>query len=88
MNETSLVDFREEQQVYEQMKPELLKLCEGKFALFKAAQFVGVFDTPEAAYNVGIERFGNVPFLIQPVELEEPVVRFPALDLGLLHAHP
>ena len=32
--------------------------------------------------------FGNNPFLIKQVLETEPSVRFPALSLGLLRAHP
>ena len=78
--------FAAELQAYERMKDELLRLCEGKHALFKGSEYIGVFDTPEAAYNTGIERFGNVPFLIKPVCRREPVEWFPALELGVLHA--
>lgn len=88
MSETSAELFAEELQAFDQRKEDLLRLCEGKFALFKGASFVGIFHSELAAYRVGLERFGNVPFLIQPVEREPRVVRFPALDLGLLHAHP
>lgn len=88
MNESSSNLFAEELEAFARRKEELLKVCEGKFALFKGTGFFGTFDTVEAAYNAGVERFGNVPFLIQPVKRETRAERFPALELGLLHAHP
>ncbi len=80
--------FSEELRAYESKKPELLKLCEGKFAVFKGAEFLGVFDTPSAAYSAGLQRFGNDAFLIKPVLREERVEQIPALHLGLIHAGP
>jgi hypothetical protein len=80
--------FVEEVEAFAQRRDELLRLCEGKFALFKGKEFFGTFDTDAAAYNAGIEQFGNTRFLIQPVRRVPSVARFPALELGLLHAHP
>jgi epoxyqueuosine reductase QueG len=88
MNEPISELFAEELEAFSQRKEELLRLCEGKFALFKGTTFVGTFDTEVAAYRAGLGRFGNVPFLIQPVERETRAEWFPALDLGVLHAHP
>ena len=79
--------FTEELAAYAQRKENLLRSCEGKFALFKGAEFCGTFDTEVAAYDVGIEHFGNVPFLIQHVEQKPKVVSFPALEFGVLHVH-
>ena len=78
--------FSEELRAYQSKKEELLALCEGKFAVFKCSEFLGVFDTPGAAYSAGIERFGNDAFLIKPVLREERVEQIPALHLGLIHA--
>ena len=78
--------FSEELKAYERKKAELLSVCEGKFAVFKGSEFVGVYDNPGAAYSAGIERFGNDSFLIKPVLREERVEQIPALYLGLIHA--
>ena len=78
--------FKEELTAFEKQKQDLLKLCEGKFAVFKASEFLGVFDTPQAAYEAGLNRWGNVQFLIKPVIKEEQPQQIPALYLGLLHA--
>ena len=86
MSEVIESRFAEELKAYERKKAELLALCEGKFAVFKGTEFVGVFDTPGAAYSAGIQRCGNDSFLIKPVLKEEPVERIPALHLGLIHA--
>ena len=78
--------FTEELTAFEQRKQELLNLCEGKFAVFKGSEFLGVFDTPQAAYDAGLNKWGNVAFLIKPVVKEEKPQQIPALYLGLLHA--
>ncbi len=65
---------------------ELLQHYEGKFVLIKDSQFVGAFDTPQDAYEEGIKRFGNAPFLIKQVLKEELIAQIPALNLGILHA--
>ena len=81
-------DFSKEEAVYETKKSELLSLCEGKFALFKGEEFVGTFDTTNAAYAEGVRRFGNVPFLIKRVREIDAIAHFPSLTLGLMHARP
>lgn len=75
-----------ERQYFAEMKPELLKHSEGKFALIKGRELVGTFDTQEAAYEAGIHKFGNVPMLIEPILSNEIVAHFPALQLGLINA--
>lgn len=59
----------------------------GKFALIKGTELIGTFDTAENAYVAGVERFGNVPFLIKQVLERELEGHIPALTLGLLRAH-
>ena len=86
MNDTIEKQFNEELEAYERSKENLLSLCEGKFAVFKGSQFIGVYDNAAAAYNAGVERFGNVPFLIKPVLRQERIEYLPALHLGLIHA--
>ena len=88
MSEPIIEVFAEELEAFAQRREELLRLCEGKFALFKGKEFFGTFDTDAAAYDAGIERFGNTRFLVQPGRRLPSVAQFPALDLGLLHAHP
>jgi hypothetical protein len=80
-------DFSPEMAAFDKMKSELLKTCEGKFAVFKNDIFLGVFDTWLAAYRAGINAWGNVPFLIKPVLKQEHTESMPALVLGLIHAN-
>lgn len=83
MPENSLA---EELGYYREQKAELLKSHEGKFALIKGRNLLGVFDSQDAAYAAGLQRLGNVPMLILRIQREEPRVSNPALHLGLVHA--
>lgn len=58
----------------------------GRFVLIKGEEIVGFYPSPSDAYNVGIQRFGNVPMLIKKVSKDEPTASVPALTLGLIHA--
>jgi hypothetical protein len=64
-----------------------LKSYSGKFALVVGDKLEGVFDTPQNAYQVGIERFGNIPMLIKQIRADlDDAAFFPALTLGLIDA--
>jgi hypothetical protein len=76
----------EEQAYFEKIRKSLLAESEDKFVLIKGQQKLGVFDTGEAAYEFGLAKLGNVPMLIAQVQKEDVVARFPALQLGLIHA--
>ncbi|MGD0089132.1 MAG: hypothetical protein ABSE73_04370 [Planctomycetota bacterium] len=78
--------FADEKKAFEEKKAELLKLCEGKFAAFKGAELIGIYDTAEAAYEAALAKFGNTPFFIKQVLREEPVEWIPAFHHGLIHA--
>ena len=72
---------------YEEQKQELLAHHEGQFALIKGGQLVGVFSSEDEAFNVGVAKLGNVPFLIQLVQVKEEFIQQPALAVGLISAH-
>jgi hypothetical protein len=78
--------FEREQKFYDQHKAELLRHHLGKFVLIVGEELIGAYDEQEAAYRVGIERFGNVPLFIKLVEAQDPTVSLPALTLGLIGA--
>lgn len=71
---------------FERLKEELLKNHKQKFALMHGDDFVGAFDTPDAAYRAGVEKFGKEPFLVKHIVEQEKVYRNQALSLGLMHA--
>ena len=62
-----------ELETYEKNKPKLLKDSRGKFALIKGEEVVNVFDTYADAVKVGIDKFGNSPFLVKQIlEVDQP----------------
>ena len=78
----------EEFEFYNREKAKLLETAVGKFALIKDQQLAGTYDTDQDAYKVGLEKFGNVPFLIIQVLPDDQQQQkwIPAISLGLLHA--
>ena len=78
--------FEQENKAFEERKAELLELCPGKFAIFKGSEFGCTYDTAQAAYSAGIEKYGNVSFLMTQVVEHKSVAQMPALFLGLIHA--
>ena len=71
-----------EQAFFAENKDNLLEHHEGKFALIYGSELVGVWDSKENAYVNGIERLGNVSFLIKRIVAEDPVEVIPALYIG------
>ncbi|MFB3880551.1 MAG: hypothetical protein ACE149_04770 [Armatimonadota bacterium] len=84
---TGVEALKDELAFYERNKPEFLLEHEGKFVLIKDSQLIGVFESAEQAYAEGLDKLGNVPFLIKQVAREEAVESIPALHLGLIRAH-
>lgn len=64
----------EELKVYRKQRNRLLKNALGKFALFYKSELVDIFDTYAEAAAKGYELYGNVPFLVQEILEEEPVM--------------
>ena len=78
--------LEKELETFNKLKDELLKTYKDKFALIRGEEFVGAFDTPDAAYQAGINKFGKEHFLVKRVAEKEEVYRNQALILGLMHA--
>jgi hypothetical protein len=49
---------------------------EGKYAVIKADEFQGAFDSYEEALEAGYGRYGLVPFLVKKIERDEPILYF------------
>lgn len=75
-----------ERAYFEEHRTAWLEEHQGKFALIKDRRLFGMFDSPDAAYAEGLKLLGNVPMLVIQVLPEQPVARFPALQLGLIRA--
>ena len=76
----------EEQAFYAEFRATLLRDHPGKWALIVGRKLLGVFDSPDTAYAEGLKISGNVPMLVVQILPEQPTVRFPALQLGLISA--
>jgi len=87
MNEVK-PQFQDELKAFESRKGELLDIAGGKFAVFKGAEFLGVFDTPAAAFDAGVSKYGNVSFLVKRVLKEEQIEHAPAIFWGISQACP
>jgi hypothetical protein len=85
MQEAPLL-FEAEQKAYEAKKAELLKLCEGKYVVFKGNELLGTYDTPAAAYEAGTLEWGDESFLVKKITREEPLEQVPALYRGIAYA--
>jgi len=69
---------------FEEKRDEWLRVYLNKYVVVKGRELLGSFDTLEAAFNAGMVAYGMPPFLVKQVLPEDPVVRVPALTLGLL----
>ncbi|MCW8965495.1 MAG: hypothetical protein OQK82_02230 [Candidatus Pacearchaeota archaeon] len=72
---------------YNQNKENLLKDNSGKFVLIKGNKIIGIYDTQNDAIKIGIDKFGNTPFLVKKIEEVESVQNFTS-NLILLEQCP
>jgi hypothetical protein len=59
--------------VYRRELPGLLKTRAGQWVLIHGDQVDSFWPTEDEAYNAGCARFGVQPFLVMPVEEQEPL---------------
>lgn len=81
------MELQQELDYYRSIKIDLIRHHKGKFALIKGSELVNTFTTWDEAFNAGIERFGNVSFLIKLVQEEDEKIQVPALVVGAINAH-
>ena len=72
--ETTTNALEIEIQAYERKLPELGKAYPGKFVVFKGEEFVGAWDTLNAAAGEAVARFGRGPYLIRQVGAPPPTL--------------
>lgn len=80
------LELEKELKFFEERRAEWLQHHTGKYALIKGRELVDVFDSDEAAYQAGVERWGNTPFLIKQVLPHDRIEQIPALMYGLVNA--
>jgi hypothetical protein len=73
-----------ELEYFQKHKQEYLKLYKGQFVLIKGKELSGAFTTEAEAYQAGLEKFGNEPFLIKQVLDNDGTVSYPALTVGMI----
>ena len=78
----------EELKYYEDHKQELLEHHDGQFVLIRHDELAGAFTTEAEAYEAGLNRFGNKPFLIRQVSEHVETAHFPALTLNVINVGP
>lgn len=57
-----------ELKTYGAKKQELLRQNVGKYVLIKGTAVIGIFESEKDAVRAGIDKFGNVPFLVKKIE--------------------
>jgi hypothetical protein len=60
--------LEQELKTFKDKKQELLRQYNGKYVLIKGDQVIGIFESEKDAIGTGIQKFGNVPFLVKKVE--------------------
>jgi hypothetical protein len=71
--------YREVQTFQRELPRLLAEGHEGKWALIKGDEIIGLFPTMDEGYRVGLERFLlQKPFILQPVREWQPVLRLSA----------
>jgi hypothetical protein len=71
-----MAELDQEIAAYEAMQQDLEANQPGKWALIRGSDFVGTFDTFDAAANEAVTRFGRGPYLIR--QIGAPPVILPA----------
>lgn len=73
-----------ELEFFEAHRQEFLQQHRGKYALIKDDECIGFFDDDITAFEEGVKRFGQAPFLIRQVLDTNRVELTPALVCGLI----
>jgi hypothetical protein len=60
---------------------------EGKFALIKGDEVIGIFEDEREAERIGREKYLMQPFLVQPIREWEPVI-YQLGQFGRCHISP
>ena len=71
---------------YKSKKNELVKTHMNQFVLIKDNNLIGAFTNELEAYQTGVKKYGNSPFLIKKVANEEDRQEdVPALTIGIIN---
>jgi hypothetical protein len=78
--------LEQETAYFEEKKAEWLQHYTGQFALVHGDELLGTFTQFDEAFDAGVKRLGNQPFLIKQIVETETPVQFPALVVGMIGA--
>lgn len=82
MTDTNII-LKKELEYFKKNIIDYLKHYKNSFVLIKGNEFGGSFTTEKEAYDEGVRKFGNEPFLIKQVLDKEETVSFSSLYLGI-----
>ena len=68
-----------ELETFEAKLPELRAAHEGKFALVRGTEIVGIFPTRNDAVDAGYDKFGLTPFFVQRIGPRRQIVFVPRI---------
>ena len=74
----------EEIETYEKNKVYLLENHSGKFVLIKGDKIIDIYETKNDAIKVGIDKFGNSPFLVKKISEIEEYHNFTSNMIGII----
>jgi hypothetical protein len=77
-----MTTFQAELAYFDAHMAELLRDAQGKYALIRGSELVGIFDTDNAAVRAGFQRFGNEAFLVKHIVEAEVPLNFTSFHLG------
>jgi len=77
------MELDEELKYFESIRSELIESSKGQFALIKRKDLIGTFKSEAEAYKTGIEKLGNVPFLIKEIVSKDSIDFIPVLSIGV-----
>ena len=83
MNTSGSSPLEREIAYYERERDRLVAQHLGKFVVIKGEELLGAFDTPLAAYEAAVAKYGREPFLTRQVLPVDPLATAPALYTGL-----
>lgn len=80
------VPLAKETAYFEHHVQEWLSIHLSEWVLIRGEELEGFFETHAEAYRVGVQKYGNTPFLVRQVTGDGSTVNIPVLSTGLLHA--
>jgi hypothetical protein len=77
-----MTTFQAELAYFDAHLADLLRDAEGKYAVIKDSELLGIFESENAAVRAGFQRFGNESFLVKHIVEAEVPLNFTSFHLG------